>query len=423
MSLFVLISIALIVLAYALLFGYKKQSTDSGNDRRQLNIEIARDQIRDLEKERDAGLITQQQFEQASEDVEKNLLTDVSDEVDATTAETPSYVQKTGYIILFFIPAFSFAVYFYLGNPKALEPQVVVQQNTTTQDAHTGQGNAQSVQVMVQKLRDKLDQQPDNAEGGLMLGKSYMAFKQFNDAVYALEKAYNLIGENNPDVMLRYADALAMANNGRLAGKPLELVERALSLQPDSIIGLWLAGMAYNEQGDYALAIKYWRRLEPKLANDPGSQAEVRSLIARAESNLGIEPTAPAMAQAPAMNQQPVDQTKSISISVMLDDQLTPKVSPDDLVFIYAKAVSGPPMPLAAVRVKVSDLPLQIVLDDSQAMMPTMKLSSQQQVTVGARVSKSGQPVPQSGDIQGEVTPVQVGTAELVQINIKQIVP
>jgi cytochrome c-type biogenesis protein CcmH len=228
---------------------------------------------------------------------------------------------------------------------------------------------------------------------------------------------HDLVGDE-PAVMLRYADALAMAQGGKIAGEPFEFIKRALELKPDDTTGLWLAGLGYEEQGQYEQAVQHWRKLETLMQNDPASQNEVRNLIARAEQKLGrtvMVETAPAKPAAAS--------SVALKVTVSLDAALQDKVSAEDTVFIFARAMEGPPMPLAAVRKQVRDLPLTVTLDDSMAMMPQMKLSNFNEVKIGARISKSGAPRPESGDLQGEITSVKTENRETIQVRIDQVVP
>ena len=181
---------------------------------------------------------------------------------------------------------------------------------------------------------------------------------------------------------------------------------------------MWLAGLGYEEQGEYEKAVQHWRKLELLLVDDPASLNEVRNLIARAEQKLGrsvaVEPTTIKPVTAGGV---------ALKVTVALDAALQDKVSADDTVFIFARAMEGPPMPLAAVRKQVRDLPLTVTLDDSMAMMPQMKLSNYATVLVGARISKSGSATAQSGDLTGEIENVATSSNEKLTLTISQRIP
>lgn len=266
------------------------------------------------------------------------------------------------------------------------------------------------IDAMVKQLEDKLKTEPQNPTGWFMLGRSYMIMKRFPDAVAALEEAHKL-NDQDPETKLSLADALAMTNSGKMAGRPSELVEEALVLTPENPKALWLAGMAAREINMNEKAISYWQKLLPLIASDPQSTEEVKSLILQAG---GAVPTGTPSAS--AANSQ-----DSVTASVRVSDTLASRIQPDDVVFIYAKAFNGSPIPLAAARKQVRDLPIEITLDDSMGMMPQMKMSDHEQWTVGARISKSGQPTASSGDLFFETGPVKSG--DQIELLINQIVP
>jgi len=271
------------------------------------------------------------------------------------------------------------------------------------------------MEQLVAGLAAKLQEEPENAEGWFMLGRSYMSMGRYPEAAAAFKRVHDLVGDE-PAVMLRYADALAMAQGGKIA--PFELIQRALQIKPDDTTGLWLAGLGYEEQGQYEQAVQHWRKLEMMMQDDPAALNEVRNLIARAEQQLGRTVTVETTPAKPA-----AVSSAALTVTVSLDAALQDKVSADDTVFIFARAMEGPPMPLAAVRKQVRDLPLTVTLDDSMAMMPQMKLSNFTDVTVGARISKSGAPRAQSGDLQGEISSVKTDNKSMIQLRIDQVVP
>ena len=206
-------------------------------------------------------------------------------------------------------------------------------------------------------------------------------------------------------------------------GQPLELIRKALKKQPDNTKALWLMGMAEAGQGNYQNAIANWKKLMPLLKDDMASRAEVGRLIAMAREKLGLPATPPVTtASAPEPAQVSIAQTSgtkaSIKVRVELDQSLAGKYKPTDTLFIYARALQGPPMPLAAVRMQASDLPVEVTLDESMAMMPSMSLSKFPQVRISARISPSGNAIRQPGDLIGEMKPVTVGQAETVQVKI-----
>jgi cytochrome c-type biogenesis protein CcmH len=216
--------------------------------------------------------------------------------------------------------------------------------------------------------------------------------------------------------MLSLADALAMENNGEIAGRPTQLINNALKIEPDNLTALWLGGMAARQQKNYVVAIERWQKVIP-LIKEPTEITEVRSLIDEAMQKLSPDEKKHLSKLVGAKSE--LLNTKAgvtgITVTISLSDEMKLVAKPTDTVFIYAKAMSGPPMPLAALKKQVKDLPFTATLDDSMAMMPTMKLSAHSTVKVGARVSMSGQPIAQNGDLFTEKKSVKLGdNVELV---------
>jgi cytochrome c-type biogenesis protein CcmH len=248
---------------------------------------------------------------------------------------------------------------------------------------------------MVAKLADKMKADPNNLEGWMMLGRSYKVLQRYQEATDAFAHAYQISGDK-PEVMLPYAEALAFANNNDWGGKPMALVTKALSLEPENLNALWFAALSNAQQGDKKSALGFLKKLESVLPEGSPDKQQIHELIANTESELGIA--------TPGTSTQPnVGSEISVDVQVSLDAKLQSDVKPDDSVFIYAQALSGPKMPLAITRKKVSELPLSVSLTDAQAMMPNMKLSNFKQVRLLARISKSGDAMPQTGDLIGVV--------------------
>ncbi len=271
---------------------------------------------------------------------------------------------------------------------------------------------------MIKALSARLEQNPNDGKGWAMLARSYAVMGRYNEALPAYEKAANLI-QNDPVLLVDYADVLAAVNGKNLQGKPLELIQSALIIDPTNIKGLNLIGTAAFQAGDYTHAVGYWEKLLQLLPPDSPIANQINISIANART----QETGKRLQSLPAQGKaQPATGGAQISGVVRLSPALAGKVSPTDTVFVFAKAVSGPPMPIAVIRAQVKDLPQKFILNDSMAMMPTMKLSNFQEVVIGAKISKSGNATPQSGDLRGEVASVKVGTNN-VQLVIDKIVP
>lgn len=270
--------------------------------------------------------------------------------------------------------------------------------------------------AMIKSLSARLEQNPDDGKGWAMLARSYAVLGQYQNALPAYEKAVNLI-PNDPVLLVDYAEILATANGKNLQGKPSEIIKSALLIDPNNVKGLNLIGIAAYQAGDYAHAVSYWEKLLKLLPPESPNAKKINASIATARNREA------AGAQVPAQGmKQPAAGGTQIGVLVKLSPALAGRVSPTDTVFVFAKAESGPPMPIAVVRAQVKDLPQKFVLNDSTAMTPSMKLSNFKEVAVSAKISKSGNATPQSGDLRGEVASVKVGD-DNVQLMIDKIVP
>ena len=406
----VMMLIALVFLLRPLLLELNKKDVD----RSAQNVAITKERLDELKTELEQGTISQAEFEQTKDELEHTLINDVEESfIKSSAANNKYFTRLARYILILGIPVISVGFYSYLGQPALIEG---AKKHTAVPVGHaSGEKNKElpSVEEMVARLVEKLKETPDNAEGWFMLARSYMSMNRYKEAIAALEKT-NKLNPDNPTVMLRYADALIMQNGGKISGKPFDLIKRAVEIKPDHPTGLWLIGMGYEEQGEYQKAISYWNLLLP-LLKDNQSIDEVNNLIRSAKSKVGISMSENSTV---AVARSKKKAEISLKVKVSLAQSMLNKVSIDDTVFIFAKAVSGPPMPLAVVRKQVKDLPLQVTLDDSMAMLPDMKLSSFDKVNVTARVSISGKPLLQKGDLYSEEKSIKLPYAGSINIEI-----
>jgi cytochrome c-type biogenesis protein CcmH len=382
---------------------------DQETGRTEQNVAIARERMAELEAEHAAGALDDADFEQAKRELELNLADEL---VDERPQQTGGQSRALLLVLVIALPAATVALYQTLGAPEHMQiagPGGSV----STSDPHAAQGEAPSVEELTARLEQRLAENPNNADGWFMLGRTKMSLGRYAEAADAFEKTLELVGEH-PSILIALADSVAMTQSGRISGRPAELVQRALAVSPDDVTALWLAGQAAEEQGDAAGALKYWRKAEAGLQDQPQLLAELRGMIAQVERDSGIE-SAPIEAAGAA--------GPSLELDVSLAPELAGRVEPADTVFIFARAEQGPPMPVAAAKLRVGDLPAKVTLNDSMAMMPQMKLSLFEKVKVGARISRSGQPVAKSGDLESETRLVDVGNAVKLELRIDREVP
>ena len=389
--LFLLIVSVLILIAFLLILPplWRKQAVQAA-DLDQRNILIAQHRLAELKENRRLGGLSQAQYEEQLADLEQALSDDL--DIKSHVSSTQSQGRWVVYVLVLGVPLLAGALYFSLGNYQAISHSAEMAVDPDTL-------KLAEINKMVDGLAEKMKNNPDDAQGWLMLGRSYKFQQQYPKAVDAFANAYRLLGDQ-AEVMLLYADALAYASDKNLAGKPTELVFKALALEPDNMNALWLGGMAKAQQGDPVAAIKLWKKLAALLPPGSDSQQEIQGLLAKIESE------APQAAAQPEATQPANVSSVAIDVQVSLAPELQKSASPGDTVFIYAQALSGPKMPLAIVRKQVSDLPLTVSLNDTMAMMPNMKLSNFQNVKLLARISKSGNAVSQPGDLIGVIDQV-----------------
>jgi len=313
--------------------------------------------------------------------------------------------------IVGFVVVFAAGSYTLLGNRAGLSADPTNPSAASAEGASPHAGNEGQIEAMVERLKERLKTTPGDTEGWAMLGRSYSALGKHSEALAAYRKVIEL----NPKDAQAYADiadAIAVVNGRNLEGEPEKIIAKALSLDPNNVKALALAGTVAFNRGDAAKAAKLWERALRNVEPDNPMAGELQNAVAEARQRAGL----PALAVAPAATAQaaaamtPAPVTgASIQGRVTLAAKLKAQAAPEDTVFIFARALQGGRAPLAILRKQVKDLPLDFTLDDSLAMSPAMRLSTAKEVIIGARISKSGTATPQPGDMQGLTGAIAVG--------------
>jgi cytochrome c-type biogenesis protein CcmH len=428
------IVIAVVLVAVALLWIMPvllRHNRSGGLAAEATNLAVLRDQLGEIDRDVANGTLSQQQFEQARADLDRRVLEDTRATSGQAVAQTGDS-RRTAFVLALGIPVCAALLYVQIGNPGAISSKAVV-------DAGPHKVTAEQVAEMTARLAAKLNENPGDGNGWALLGRSYMVMQRYDDASAAYAHATALI-KDDAGLLADYADALGMQQGRRIDGKPLQMIELALKIDPGHWKALAMAGSAAFERKDYRKAVGYWEKLQSVVPPDSEFARSVASNLQEARELGGIKPGAPqtaAIASKPAIESKPAIASKpapgpapaaavasgaSVRGSVSLAGALAGKAAPADTVFIFARAAEGPRMPLAIMRLQVKDLPATFTLDDSQAMSPAMKLSNFAEVVIGARVSKSANAMPQSGDLQGFSQKIK-STASAVKIVIDQVVP
>jgi cytochrome c-type biogenesis protein CcmH len=372
-----------------------------------------------LNAARDNGILSETEYATKRAELADRLLGAI-DAPPAARSKTAFYVALG---IALLLPAAAILIYRNVGQPGAID------HTAPPTDAQTPANHGQNIDQAIAGLQDKLQQNPNDVEGWALLGRAYEATERFGEARDALKHAFDL-ATDDPDVTVAYAEVLALSSpERRIEGEPRTLIENVLKTAPDHQRGLWLLGISEYQQKKYDGAIGYWNKLIAVLPKDAPTIKSIKAEIAKAEAARDGKAPPPEQEQAaeePAGDAPAVAAADAngphLTVNVALDPKLKSKAAPGDTLFVYAKAASGPPMPLAIQRLQADKLPVTITLTDGMGMMPTLKLSQFPQVIVGARISKSGNAIAQSGDLQVVSQPMPVTTSTPIELTISQVV-
>jgi cytochrome c-type biogenesis protein CcmH len=380
--------------------------------------DVYRDQKRQLDAEWAAGAITREERDASLTELALRLSAELLNKPShaATTSSRSSYVAAV--VLAAALPVTALALYAAFGNPSALR---------VTADA-TNPGAPKSheeIVAVVETLAKRMKEHPEDPKGWRLLGRAYTAMGRFREAAAAFQEAAKRGGED-ASLLADWADALAMQNQS-LEGEPSTLIARALALDPNDEKALSLAASAAFYRRDFDVAIAQWRKLQSLYPPASDEAKEVGSFIAEAEAAkrggvaAGNAPDAAASVAPPSAPTAGAATASTITGNVSLDPKLQGSASPNDTLFIYARAAQGPRMPLAIVRASAKDLPRAFTLDDSMAMTPTNRLSTAANVIVEARISKSGNAIAAPGDLVGTSGVIKPGSRD-VSIVINDVV-
>lgn len=389
------------------------------------NIEQLKNQLLQLSELARSGALSEPAYQETRTRLERQLLDAVlaspaSAAPTSASSSVSSIPSRLGWGLAAFVLAFGAAGYAWLGHPEGLtvgptsEAAAGAPQPAPSPD---GAGPASAphalgmdqIAAMTESLANKLKNNPNNPDGWSMLGRSYAVMGKWDEAI----SAYKKVIEQRPDdaqVYADMADALAVKQGRRLDGEPSKMVDKALSLDPSNFKALSLAGTIAFEKADYKQAAQHWEKaLKTAPADNPDLARQIKASLDDARERAGLKPIDVASAGG-----------AQVSGRVTVSASVASQASPDDTVFIFARPAQGAKMPLAILRKQVRDLPYTFTLTDAMAMSPQARLSGASDVVVGARISKSGQAMPQAGDLQGMSPPVKVGAKD-IEIEIAEV--
>lgn len=386
-----LLILVLVLLLRPLFFPTKESETS----RRQMNAAIYREELDKLEADRLAGTVDADNYEQAHAEMRQRLFQDTDEADDLAVLGSP---KKTIVGICLFVVLLSAGLYFYLGDAARIAEKSAEQ--PMTQEA---------VDKMVTEFAAKMEKEPDNLKGWAMLARSYRILGQNAEAAKAYARAGSFV-DTDPQLLADYADVLAANANGNFAGKPQQLLNKALALDPNNLLALWLSGTAAFNAQNYKAAVQYWEKLEKQLPPETDEARAIASSIAEARSKGGLAPAA-----TPAIN------NRGVSGRVGISSALQSKVNAGDTLMVIARK-PGERMPVAVLKTPVTTFPVSFVLNDALAMSPNALISQLPEVSVEVRISKTGMAMPEAGDLISAAQTIKVGTTD-ARLLIDQVRP
>lgn len=384
------------------------------------NVPLYRERLVELDRERGREEIDAERYAALREDLERGLLADVGGRAPPrTAAHPPPYWMAVAVAVA--VPVCSLAFYLWLGSPHGLDPR------SPPRETVADTGPQPSVEAMVASLAAKLADDPADGDGWLLLARSQVVLERFDAALVGFERAHALLGDE-PSLLADWAEAETGLADNRFPASAIGRLDRALELDPDHEKALWLGGFAAARSGRTDVAIARWERLLAR--QPPGSREEsvVTELLARIRGTGATTPAARSEASESTGETEPASGSGAANevrlvVEVSLAPDLAVELGADEPVFVFARAPSGAGPPAAVIRTVVGALPATVVLDESNAMVPSRSLAGVERVLVAARVARSGTASRTSGDVEGVSGPVTVADSEPVRVVLSRIVP
>lgn len=400
----ILVAGALLLIVPPMLgFGSASRSHVARQRQAETALVVLREQLAELEVEHAAGRIAEAQYQRSRQEIEQRAL----DEGRAAESQADVRPSKAwAGVVALALPAAAAVVYLTLGTPAALDPQALVAQ----EQEHAI--DPAEMAGLVAQLADRLEKNPDDVTGWLMLARSYVMLGNAEDALATWQR----IGARAPDdanVLADWADVLANAQRGDFAGEPDRLISRALQLQADNVKALALAGTAAYQRGDFSAASAHWERILAQVPAGDEAWGSIVASINEARTQGGL-PLLPGVAAepAPVPTAERAD-TLPLSGNLSLSPELAGAIQPDEPVFVFVRPIEGG-IPIAALRLRAADLPASFDFSTAPRMsegpLPP-------QVVVGARLSRHGDATARPGDLEGisaPVTPDAQGVAVVI---------
>ena len=391
--------------------------TGSGVSRAAANVALYRDQLAELDADRRTGTMSADEHEQARREIENRLLEDAP-AADISAAPRPNRGRAAAIAVALLVPLCAVLLYVARGNPGALPPP---------QTAAPHGLDSQQTQAMIERLAQRLEKNPEDGQGWVMLARSYLRVGRIQEARSAYAKAAALL-PLDAQLLADYADVLALAQGRRLQGEPEKIVRRALDADPKNLKALALSGSVAFEKKEFATAVEQWQRLlvlippDSDLARRAGESIKQAQDLAAANRSASKATEQREASAVPRKLDRASASASGVSVTIELSPALAGKVAPQDTLFIFATLAEGSRHPLAIMRRQAGRFPARVTLDDTMTMSLDTRLSSVPRLIVGAHISKTGVATARSGDLQG-FSPLVKPDAQGIVVLIDREVP
>ena len=400
-----LVFVGLVFVVLPLLRSQNKSITS----RVEINKSIYQSKIDELRSDLDKNLLDHDEYEHAVEDLQKTLLLDAeeSDQKEVKSGGNAIIIS----LLVVILPISSLFIYKEVSTKKSDEEIA---------ELKTASSQVKTMQESILNLEQKLKEDPENVDGWRMLGQSYFVIQQYEQSKNAYIKAADLLNQADPEVLVLLAEASAFSNQQLFADYEESLLNKALSINPKHERGLWYAGYSDYTNSRFKEASEHWGEL---LKLVPADRPDVKDSLVKFLNDARSQAGLPALAESEVVSDD-ADSKRSINVSVQLSEKVNELAESGDTLFVYARAVSGPKMPLSLARFNVSSLPVTVKLTKEMAMLPSMDIDTFEQVEVLARISKSGQAISQPGDLisTGVVVDFSQSNSAEVQLEINSVV-
>jgi cytochrome c-type biogenesis protein CcmH len=345
----------------------------------------------------------------------------------------------TGLFMLLILPLAGILMYQAIGTPEAINmPSAAVAQRTAQQSpAHSEQQG--QMEELVASLQQRMNENPDDPEGWLILGRSLKTMQRYADAEIALGNANRLV-PGNPAIMIELAETMLFTSGQPEVGNEArQLIEAALAIDPNQQKGLWIMGMASAQEGDDTQAIVYWQKLLGLLEPESGPHQAVTEQIEMAQTRMGQPPVAAQTTVVEPANEEPVAAAPAISkptetspaaaegfgipVTVSIGDGMSASMPSSAALFIFVHPSGGAGMPLAVKRLAPRGFPMTLNFTDADLLRPGGSLQDFEQLDISARISMAGIANGGSGDIQANRVTVNTKNVSAIALHLDQRVP